>query len=483
MAGRTGQRGHIENHGAKYRAVVFAGRDPLTGKKRYLKKTSDTEKQAGVELTKLLHQVDQQRQPRSGITVGHLIEKWFEVQEHEESTRKTYVGLVKNYIAPVFGSTQVAKLDAELLETFYARLRKCRLLCEGKRSRAQHVCKPLSTSSVRQIHAILRGSLDRAVRWTYVGVNVAELASPPRAKKSTPDPPSAEEVAAILNEAWRDPEWGLLLWLVMVTGCRRGELCAVRWSDVDLDRKKIALERSVTRSEESPTGLKEKRPKGDKERRLSLDPYTVGLLRAHRLATEAQCKELGTKMARHAFVFSLTPDHAEPIRPDTVTQRYRRLAIRNQLRSSRFHALRHYSATELLTSGVDLKTVSGRLGHQSGATTLRFYVAWQEATDGAAADTISSIIPRPEMTPRWPHEFIAFDLRKAIADGTYPVGSSLPMNEEIRAKYKVATGTVSRAVHQLRDEGLLRVVSGKRPKVIAVPALERDPLASADGLA
>ena len=81
---------------------MYAGRDPLTGKKRYLKKTSDTEKQAQVELTKLLHQVDEQRQPRSGILMRHLIEKWFEVEEHEESTRKTYVGLVKNYIDPAF---------------------------------------------------------------------------------------------------------------------------------------------------------------------------------------------------------------------------------------------------------------------------------------------------------------------------------------------------------------------------------------------
>ena len=261
MAGRTGQRGHIEKHGTRFRAVVYAGRDPLTGKKRYLKKTSDTERQAQVELTKLLHQVDEQRQPRSGITVSQLIDKWFEVQEHEESTRRTYVGLVKNYMAPVFGSMRAAKLDAELLETFYARLRKFRKLCDGKKSRTTHDCEPLSNSSVRQIHAILRGSLDRGVRWTYFAVNAAKLVSPSRAKKSTPDPPSAEEVAAILNEAWRDPHWGLLLWLVMVTGCRRGELCAVRWSDVDLDRKKIALERSVTRSNQSPTGLKEKRPK------------------------------------------------------------------------------------------------------------------------------------------------------------------------------------------------------------------------------
>lgn len=88
------------------------------------------------------------------------------------------MGLVKNYIDPAFGSMQAAKLDAELLETFYARLRKCRKLCDGKKGRATHDCVPLSNSSVRQIHAILRGALDRGVRWTYFAVNAAELGSP-----------------------------------------------------------------------------------------------------------------------------------------------------------------------------------------------------------------------------------------------------------------------------------------------------------------
>ena len=118
---------------------------------------------------------------------------------------------------------QAGKLDAELIETFYAKLRKCRKLCDGRRA-ADHECNPLSRSSLRQIHAILRGSLDRAVRSQYISVNPAALAEPPGLKPPQPDPPSPEEAAAVLNEAWTDPAWGMLLWLVMVTGCRRRDL-------------------------------------------------------------------------------------------------------------------------------------------------------------------------------------------------------------------------------------------------------------------
>ena len=469
MARRAGQRGHIEKHRGKYRAIVSAGTDPLTGKRRFLKKTCDTEKQAQVELTRLLNQVDEQRHPRTKILVRQLVEKWFEVEDHEDSTRERYVGLNRKYIDPVFGSMQAAKLDAELLETFYARLRKCRQLCDGKRRSAGHECRPLSSSSIRQIHFILRGSGDRGVRWGYLSGNPAALAEAPPAKKTTPDPPSAEEAAAILNEAWKQPAWGTLLWLVMVTGCRRGELCAVRWSDMDLDRGKVAIERSIRR------GLREKRTKSEQDRRVSIDPYTVDLLRAHRAACERQCKALGVELPRNAFVFSLEPDFSQPMKPDTVTQRYSRLAKRNHLRSMRFHALRHYSATELLMSGVDLRTVSGRLGHASGATTLRFYAAWLEEADRSAAGTISNTMPRPvplNRTPRNPYEQIATDLRKAIEDGTYPVGALLPANEVIRAKYKVATGTVSRAIGLLKEAGLVHAVRGKRPKVIATKAIE-----------
>ncbi|WP_328995971.1 tyrosine-type recombinase/integrase [Kribbella sp. NBC_01245] len=467
MAGQSKQRGHVEPHGKKFRAVVSAGKDPLTGRRRFLKETWPTEKEAEVAKTRLLNQVDEQRHPRSKILVRTLIEKWFEVEDHEDSTSQRYAGLNAKYIEPTFGSVQAAKLDPELLETYYARLGRCRELCAGKRSAAGHQCRPLSSSSIRQIHFVLRGALDRGVRWKYLSVNAAALAEPPAANRTTPDPPSAAEAAAILNEAWKKPAWGTLLWLVMVTGCRRGELCAVRWSDVDLQRGKISIERSLRRD------LSEKRTKSEQDRRLTLDPYTIKLLEAHRAASEEQCDALGIKLSPHAFVFSLEPDFSEPMKPDTVTQRYARLARRNNLRSTRFHSLRHYSATELLGSGVDLRTVSGRLGHASGATTLRFYAAWLEEADKNAASNIAEIMARPEplkRTPRSPYELIATELRIAIERGDYPVGAQLPANEEIRAQYRVATGTVSRAIALLKDSGLIAGPRGKKPKVVATKA-------------
>jgi integrase len=97
-------------------------------------------------------------------------------------------------------------------------------LCTG-RSASDHECRPLASSTVRKIHFILHGSLERAVRWRHLGVNKAAIAVTPAPAPSKPDPPTAEEAARMLNEAWAsDPDWGLLLWLTMVTGSRRGEM-------------------------------------------------------------------------------------------------------------------------------------------------------------------------------------------------------------------------------------------------------------------
>lgn len=174
--------------------------------------------------------------------------------ELEDTTRQRYEGLVRLYVRPTFGERPAGKLDAELLERFYARLRRCNRLCS--RPAPDHRCRPLSASSVRQIHFILRAAFDRAVRWRYLNTNEVILAEPPAFERSEPDPPSTEEVAALLNEAWRDPAWGMLLWLTTVSGCRRGEMCALRWTDLDLPRGIMTVERSysqtATRSRESP---------------------------------------------------------------------------------------------------------------------------------------------------------------------------------------------------------------------------------------
>jgi integrase len=275
--------------------------------------------------------------------------------------------------------------------------------------RGREPVKPLADVYPNEpaIDYIIRGALERAVRWGYLGVNPAAMAYAPTPAKTKPDPPTAAEAAALLNEAWRDPEWGLLLWLTMVTGCRRGELCSIRWRHVDFDRADLWIELATAQSR---SGILEKVPKSGEGRRISLDPQTLALLRQHKLDVSRQLLDLGVPLTGDAFVFSVTPDYSQPRKPRSVTQKYRLMAAKLRLRSTRLHALRHYSATELLTAGVDLRTVAGRLGHGDGTTTLRTYAAWVAAADRRAAEQIAElmpvVVPQPPR-PRGPYESIA----------------------------------------------------------------------------
>ncbi len=204
---RRRPRGHIEQlPSGKYRARVYAGLDPLTRKKRYLLQTAPTYDAAQKAATQLQRQVDEDQHPKSNITVREAIEQWIEVAALEDTTRERYADLIRLYVLPTFGHLQVAKLDAELLERFYARLHRCRDMCTG-RSRAGHTCRPLSTSTTRKVHYIIRGALERAVRWRHLGVNKAAMAVAPSPERTEPDPPSADEAARLLNAAWSDPEW------------------------------------------------------------------------------------------------------------------------------------------------------------------------------------------------------------------------------------------------------------------------------------
>ena len=462
------RRGYVEPlPSGSFRAVVYAGTDPLTRDDIRLRETCRTRAEAEKALTKLQGQVDENRQPKSSITVATAVAQWMEVADLEVTTRERYEDLIRLYIMPTFGDLQAGRLDAELLERFYARLHRCKAMCGGRPPRG-HVCTPLSTSTTRKIHYVLRGALGRAARWGYVSVNAAELAQAPSPHKPRPDPPSAREAADLLNDAWTDPEWGLLLWLTMITGLRRGELCALRWRHVDLDRSNLWVERSTAHSR---TGLVEKDTKTDSQRRLSLDPHTVELLRTHRDSVAAQLAALGVALDGETYVFSTTPDYSQPRSPKAVTQKYRKMALRLRLRSTRLHALRHYSPTELLAAGVDLRTVAGRLGHSSGVTTLRVYAAWVDQADRRAAEQMAEIMPVvvPKPRPRGPYESIADTLRDDITSGRLQPGDELPTVVQLAAQYTVAAGTAHRAMAKLATEGLIVVSRGRRAVVAERP--------------
>ncbi|MGY4772874.1 tyrosine-type recombinase/integrase (plasmid) [Kribbella sp. CWNU-51] len=240
---------------------------------------------------------------------------------------------------------------------------------------------------------MISGALAAAVRWEWIDSNPAAEAKKPRQVAPQPQPPTSDEGSRIITAAWeQDFAWGMLIWLKMVTGARRGELLALRWRDLHIDQGVVEIRRNFTRRNGK---AREKDTKTHQMRRISLDPGTVELLAKHRLNCQEQIAALGVAFDESAFVFSYEADHSRPCNPDGVSHRYADMCTRLGIKSH-LHTLRHYSATELIRSGVDIRTVAGRLGHGGGGTTtLRVYAAWVAESDKQAANALAARMPKP----------------------------------------------------------------------------------------
>jgi integrase len=389
---------------------VYAGEDPVTGKRHYLSEVVPAGARAAAAAekvrTRLLAQVDERRNPRTRTSVDALLERYLDVTDVGEVTRRSYEGFIRNHISPALGKLSVSALDVEHLDRFYGQLRACRRRCQGRvtvdhrtsqthecddRCRP-HRCTPMGVSGIRQIHWILSGALARAVRWRWIAINPAELASPPAAPVAKPQPPSSAAAARILSAAAEEePMWGVVVWLVMTTGLRRGELCALRREDVDLDAGVLTVGRS--KSDMAAVGLKD--TKTHQQRRIAIEPQTVEVLRSHFASQDEVAGRLAVRLGPDAFVFSYSPVADRPMNPSGVTHRYGRLVERLGIRTT-LHKLRHYNAAELIAAGVDPRTVAGRLGHGGGGTTtLKVYAAWVSEADQRAASAVAGRLPAP----------------------------------------------------------------------------------------
>lgn len=496
-AGRRRQRGTIDElPSGALRVRVYGGQDPVSGKRNTLVEIVEPgprqEARAEAARTRLLNSVDEQRSPRTSATLDQLLDRYLETLDVGATTHRAYTRYLELHVRPFLGRAKAGAVGAEALDSLYAELRRCRDHCDRSgrgidhRTPREHECddrcrphrcRPLAPATIRHIHFVLNGAFSRGVRWRWVSVNPVEFVSPPAKPPPDPQPPSAEEAARILNEAWRDPDWGALVWLYMTTGARRGELCALRWSNVDLDSGTVTIRRAIA---QNGRGLQDKDTKTHQQRRLALDAETVEVLRDHWERCVERAGAIGVELRPEAFVFSLAPDGVTSLVPGSVTQRYSRLAARLGV-DTHLHNLRHYSATELIAAGVDVRTVAGRLGHSGGGvTTLRVYAAWVSEADQRAASGLGSRMPerpaapesemeRVRRNPRSPRERLAVELLERIESGAVPAGGRLPGVKALGAQVGVAPSTVHRAFELLREWGALVGAPGERP-IVALKA-------------
>lgn len=356
--------------------VAELPRDPLTRKRRRaVRSFRGTKRQAERALAALVTEVDAGRRGGTSATVGALLERWLDVAELAVTTRRRYHGLVDLHIAPALGTIALRRLEAAELDRFYRAL----------------LDKGLAPATVRQVHAVLRRALGQAYRWGWVPANVATMATPPKVVRPDITPPSRGEAVRLIEAAgrWGDGTLGSWLHVAATTGARRGELCGLRWADVDLEHGELLIERSVV---EDDGRLLVKATKTHAARRIALDAGTLAVLEAHR-ARQLERSEAGeTKLSARAFVWSDELDGTRPWRPDRVSQAFRKLCAREGVKGVRLHDLRHFAATELIAAGVDAVTVGGRLGHANSAVTLNVYSHFVRAADRDAADVLGKLL-------------------------------------------------------------------------------------------
>jgi integrase len=377
--------GFIRRRGDAWQVIVYAGRDPVTGRKRQVSRNvRGTKRDAQAVRAQLLVEVGKGQHEGSDVTFGELVERWYEMAapDWSPSTATERRRLLDRVILPRMGRVRLQKLRTADLDRLYRELR----------ASGGHQGRPLAPATVRKVHVVVRRALQQAVRWGWLSTNPAVHASPPRVPRHEITPPSPEAIERLLELAEdEDPYLAVLVRLAAATGARRGELCALRWSDLDLDTGTLLIARAMVHG---PDGVVERGTKTHAARRIALDRATTGVLAEHRRRCTERALACGVGFGDDARLFSFEPDGSRPWRPDVVTKRFDKLRRKAGIGSVRLHDLRHFVATRLIAAGVPVRTVSGRLGHANAATTLNVYSAFVEASDRDAADVLGDLLPR-----------------------------------------------------------------------------------------
>ncbi|MGF1628286.1 MAG: tyrosine recombinase XerC [Kiloniellaceae bacterium] len=371
-------RGNITRRGKSSWQIKYdLPRDAQTGERRVAYRTVRGKRAAAEqELTAILGKLDRGLAvDPSKATVAEYLAEWLATTAPQRVAPKAlerYHGLVRNQIAPHLGAIGLQKLRPADVDRWIKGL-----IAEGK----------LSTRSIRHAHGVLRAALNDAAAVELVERNVASLIRAPKVDRQEIEILTADQIADTLEKLRDHPSLFPIVALALGTGARRGEIAALRWSDVDLDGATVRIERAL---EQTMAGLRVKQPKTAAGRRtITLPAFVVAALRDHRR------KALETRMALGAGAlpadWPVFGNHeGNWPTPYSISDRWRDAVKNRKLPKVTFHALRHSHASALIAARLDVVAVSRRIGHASPALTLSVYGHLFDPSDDKAAAAIDA---------------------------------------------------------------------------------------------
>ena len=250
---------------------------------------------------------------------------------------------------------------------------------------------PLSSTSVLAHHRLISMILTQAEKEMLVPYNAASKATPPRTKKKDPNYFQPATVADILESLESESfKWRLITHLLIVTGCRRGEVAGLKWEKVDFENNRVKIDTELIYTKSR--GVYEDSTKTSDVRFLNLPRETMELLRQHRREQLRLQLANGDRWQHTGYVF--TQDNGDRINPDSITGWLSDFAKRHDLPHINPHAFRHTAASVLLANGTDIVTVSKQLGHASVTTTESFYSHIIEENKAKATECLADVLLR-----------------------------------------------------------------------------------------
>jgi integrase len=369
-------KGHIRERSPGRWAIVLDVRDPQTGqRKRRWHSFAGTKRQAQVECARLIAELQRGAAiDPDKITVREFLDQFdrdwaaTHVSAHSRERYRHALDHVRRHL----GDKPLQKVRPADLAAFYAALART----------------GLAPRTIKLVHVVLHRALGQAKIWGIVRDNPAELAKPALASIQEVVMLQPDQAAALLERLHGKQPLYLLVSLALATGMRRNEMLGLRWRDVDLDVGRLTIEQSL--EETAAYGIRVKGPKTKHGRRtISLPAHLVTELRQHWREQQEQRLRIGLGKAPEGSPVFAGRDGGY-LSPEALSKAWPGVVAAIGMTGVTLHSLRHTHASMLIAAGVDILTVSRRLGHASPTITLNTYGHLIRGTDERAAQIMEA---------------------------------------------------------------------------------------------
>lgn len=358
----------------KYEITVEGERDLLTGKRNRMYKTVGSMKEAKSVMRQMI--VDMERGiavRKSPKRVSEWLDEWLEMYlpNIAETTKIGYKTKIKNYIKPALGDIYLQSLRAEHVQKMVNDM----------------IARGLAPKNIRDTYNNINAAMKKAVRLRMIPFNPCEGVELPKLKRYRAKVYDIKMIHHLLDVA-KDTDMYLPILLCVTVGLRRGELLALRWDNIDFKNSILQVRSNMVRGEKDFVIKSPKTEAGVRDIRLGDEVMSVLREERKRYLEDALTQGIGFQNLN----FVIRQSDGSPIRPDSMSRKWRRFLEDKKLPSIRFHDLRHSNATALIQAGVNARVVQQRLGHSDVNITLNTYTHVLPEMDMEAAEKLDCIM-------------------------------------------------------------------------------------------